>query len=429
MADKIGFHITPSVSFVDDPISIQLKGLTAHQRVTLRMHRPSTNPLITLESYGIFQADEHGAVNLETKAPLDGTYSGVDGMGLFWSMHRIPLDESHPSSKEPLTPLSPLLFSLTAEGEGEVIAETTIQRCWTTPYVQRTPVRENGLTATYFHQEDDHPRPGIIVFGGSEGGLNEYMAALFAAHGYSALALAYFGMDGLPSELVNIPLEYIESAIEWFASQPAVREDFIGIHGTSKGGELALLAASMFPQIKAVVCVSSGGVVLHGIQLKGSDSMPPSWTYRGKPIPYASAENPHRSGKLEPPGTVISYRPWYDFHLSDEAVVAKATIPVERIQGSILFISGQEDRMYDSERISGLSMDRLREHNHPFSFQHIVYPSAGHSIYVPYLLSSTQAEAPKVGKVWVLGGTLRGNAYASIDSWKQILEFFRRESE
>ena len=329
-----------------------LEGLPQNQHVKIRVQRASTNPQIALESYGIFQSDASGIVNLQTQAPKEGTYSHVDGMGLFWSMERVESDTPQPPVPKP-SPLSPLLFKFTAECDGILLAETTIERRWTSPDVRRIQVRNSGMVGTYFCHTDDRPRPGIIVFGGSEGGLNEFVAAVLASHGYSTFALAYFGIENLPSQLVDIPMEYIESAIAWFSNQPGVNEKWIGVHGTSKGGELALLTASMFPSVKAVVCVSSGGVVLHGITAQGRDVLPGSWTYQGQTIPYASKENPHRSGKLAPPtGDTISFRDWYNFHLADEETVQEATIPVENIQGSILFISGKDDAMFDSERIT-----------------------------------------------------------------------------
>jgi hypothetical protein len=52
-------------------------------------------------------------------------------------------------------------------------------------------------------------RPGVLVFGGSDGGLStSFAAALLAAHGYPSLALAYFKAPGLPRGLNNVPLEY-----------------------------------------------------------------------------------------------------------------------------------------------------------------------------------------------------------------------------
>jgi hypothetical protein len=51
-------------------------------------------------------------------------------------------------------------------------------------------------------------RPALLIFGGSEGGLSgTLIAALLAAHGYPALALAYFNAPGLPATLSDIPLE------------------------------------------------------------------------------------------------------------------------------------------------------------------------------------------------------------------------------
>ncbi len=44
-------------------------------------------------------------------------------------------------------------------------------------------------------------------------GLWEHAAALLASHGYAALALAYFGVEDVPKDLINIPLEYFGTAL------------------------------------------------------------------------------------------------------------------------------------------------------------------------------------------------------------------------
>lgn len=73
-------------------------------------------------------------------------------------------------------------------------------------------------------------------------------------------------------------------------------------------------------------------------------------------------------------------------------------------------------------------MERLRTHEHPYMFKNLVYPNAGHSIYIPYLLASTSGVAGN-GKVWLMGGTTPANAAASVESWREILDFFGHESE
>ncbi|WP_245612039.1 acyl-CoA thioester hydrolase/BAAT C-terminal domain-containing protein [endosymbiont 'TC1' of Trimyema compressum] len=43
-----------------------------------------------------------------------------------------------------------------------------------------------------------------------------------------------------------IPLKIIENSLEWLKNQDTVDNKCIGIYGRSKGGELALIAASIF---------------------------------------------------------------------------------------------------------------------------------------------------------------------------------------
>jgi len=80
------------------------------------------------------------------------------------------------------------------------------------------------------------PFPGVIILGGSEGGLFEPRARAFAANGFAALTLAYFGYPNLPDELVEIPLEYFERAIAWMKAQPGIDAARLGLVGGSKGG-------------------------------------------------------------------------------------------------------------------------------------------------------------------------------------------------
>ena len=42
------------------------------------------------ESYGHFISDMQGTVNAANDASFGGTYKGIDGMGLFWSMLQVP---------------------------------------------------------------------------------------------------------------------------------------------------------------------------------------------------------------------------------------------------------------------------------------------------------------------------------------------------
>ncbi len=64
----------------------------------------------------------------------------------------------------------------------------------------RQSVREGGLVATLFLPPASAPRAAVLALGGRGA------AETFASEGFAALALAYLGLDGLPRELVEIPL-------------------------------------------------------------------------------------------------------------------------------------------------------------------------------------------------------------------------------
>ena len=77
-------------------------------------------------------------------------------------------------------------------------------------------------------------------------------SALLAARGYAVLDLMYFGRDPLPRELIEIPLEYFAAGLDWLRSHPATSGVRIGVFGSSKGAEAALLVGTLDPNVRAV---------------------------------------------------------------------------------------------------------------------------------------------------------------------------------
>ena len=78
----------------------------------------------------------------------------------------------------------------------------------------------------------------------------------------------------------------------------------IAVMGGSRGGEVALLLGSMFPDVKAVVAYSPSHVVWGGWPISDEDRKKqtnrPAWTYKGKPVAarnYVSSVWVNRDGK------------------------------------------------------------------------------------------------------------------------------------
>lgn len=406
--------ITPEPALSDQMVHMQLVGCAPGQRVTLRA-KMDDDAGQRWRSWADCVADATGVVDLATAAPLAGTYSGADAMGFLWSMERDASD-GNPATFARAT-ATPLTVTLTAEAEGQVVATVRHTRLGMAPGVRRVEAHERGLVGMLFLPPGAEPHPGVIVLGGSGGGLREPLAALLASHGYAALALAYFGAEGLPPRLANIPLEYFETALAWMSEHPNVRGDRCAVLGVSRGAELALLLGATFPSVAAVIAYAPSGV------LWGAVGAPdPAWTHHGQPLPAVPDRvSPEQSAAIfarEP----MSAAPWYRLNLKDEAALVAATIPVERIAGPVLLISGEDDQMWPSTPMAERIMQRLAERHFSWPYHHLRYPDAGHLIGPPWEPTTASSRRhPTVGGAFAYGGAPIGQAYANADSWPHAL--------
>jgi len=405
-------QVEPQKALVDAPLTIRVTGLAPGQPAILRAAVPDAEGRLW-QAHAGFYADTQGVVDLTRQSPVHGDYEGVNPMGLLHSM-TLPLNLRGPGfsygSMEKLT----VRFAL--EVDGREIHAVEVERWRKAPGVESQEVRENGLVGRLFLPAGAGPHPALLVLGGSEGGLSSADdAALFASHGYVALALAYFGAEGLPAELAEIPLDYFNKAMDWMEANSLTRQG-LGLVGTSKGAEAALLLASKYPAVRAVVVYAPSGVAWSCIC---EDSGKPSWTFQGQPVPFVpyAMDPTYRPGANFPIRPVINYR----YRLQDRERVEQAAIPVERIQGPVLLISGQDDQLWPSAEMAEMILARLRNHQHRFVSRHLSYEGAGHAIRKAYLPMGDSTTAAR-GRL-VLGGTPEANARAQADSWPRVLQF------
>ena len=96
----------------------------------------------------------------------------------------------------------------------------------------------------------------MIVMSGSNGGmtLTKQEAEFYHRNGIPSLALALFKTKQTPKELSRVPVEFVEKAAAWLKKLGYKQ---IGIDGTSKGSEMALIAASLFPELSCVIVRSA----------------------------------------------------------------------------------------------------------------------------------------------------------------------------
>lgn len=413
------------LSRIDEPINISVTGIQPGQVITLHLIK-KLNGERYLASKASYTADQEGIVDLGRQSPVQGSYQGVDRMGLFWSMEPVHLteemkcyiDQYQPS--EPCDELAPQVSVVLLEMADIIVAHQAITRQWMSNDIEKHSIQEEELIGSFFYHNDRKPRPAIIVLGGSEGGINEKTAALLASHGFSVLAVAYFGIEKRQKQLREIPIEYVESALNWIKGRREVQAGGIGIHGTSRGSELALWSATLFPGIMATVSLNGSAVSFCGIvPWTEEPTLPPAWTYQGQPLPYLQPDNPielalackemwvNRKGN--------PLRLWHDGLSKNVELLEKATIPLEKVHGELLMVSGLEDESWDSATLSALGFNRKIQAYPSGRSKHLKYEGAGHYIGIPYLrvISTDQRTRQQL-------------AQASVDSWQATIEFYKQ---
>ena len=102
-----------------------------------------------------------------------------------------------------------------------------------------------------------------------------------------------------------------------------------------------------------------------------------------------------------------------------------AEIPVEHTQGPILLISGQDDGIWESSRMSDAVIARLKNTHFQYEFEQLKYPHAGHRAGHPGIFPTWYGRIthPVSGRDEHFGGTPEGNAESSIDAGPKVLEF------
>jgi len=227
---------------------------------------------------------------------------------------------------------------------------------------------------------------------------------MFTQAGYPTLELGYFGTANTPSFLELIPLEYFFKAIEKFKAYPDVGDKKIVIYGGSKGGELALLLGSVNPEINGVIAQVPSSVVFQAINFNSTESTS-SWSFHGEKVPfmpyapfdYSSIKN-------------LEYLDLYIKSIEQKKYLDESTIKVENINGPILLLSGEEDKMWPATRMSNDIIKRLDKYEFQFGYEHISYKNAGHTLNPDF----------------IMGGSSEGNKFACDDSKKQILNYLNK---
>jgi len=266
--------------------------------------------------------------------------------------------------------------------------------------IQTFTVHDNKFFGEFYKAElNRYPGKAIIAFGGSTGTMliNRMLAEQFANAGIDVMIIEYHGQEGLPDDLLNQPVEVVGYAAEWLKNAGYKK---IGLWGISMGTCLAVLAAANFPDfISCAVLVSPMHMVTQAEKKNDSGVREGSaFALYGKPFPYAKWNMDTKAFNRRYFRDCLKHRDLYSRGIIENAyrnnTEEAALLPVEKINGSVLFISGHQDGMCPASESSVLMMDRLKANEFQYPFEHFDYEHLGHFIlpFKPYISKLLIAE-------------------------------------
>ncbi|KAK2864349.1 hypothetical protein Q7C36_003503 [Tachysurus vachellii] len=398
-------RILPSSScFFDEAVQIKVSGLSPGKQVDLQATHQDDKGVV-FKATATYTADERGEVDLNHHASSGGSYTGVEPMGLFWSL----LPEAPHKKLLKRDASSPVLIHIKALSDGKVLTEETNTRSFMLDGMQRVPVKHGRLRGTLFIPPGEGPFPGIIDLYTLGGTVCEPRAALLANKGFVVFALAFYGYQDMPKTVDKIDLEYFEEGVRFLQTQPKVKKSGIGIISISKSGDLALSMASFLPNISATVCINTCSAnVLFPL------------LYKDMIIPAFSGN--HKSAKVTSSG-ILDIRDILNDPMKEEKTRA-TVIPIERASCSFLFIVSGDDRNWNSGFFAEQVCKRLKAHGKA-NYDLVTYPTAGHFMEVPYMPHHPSGLHAAVGQVVAFGGEPKAHAAAQVDAWKRIQNFLK----
>ena len=359
-AHAVRVTVSPRTSLADSAVQIRVTGLAAGEEATLRVS--STDAAgVHWRASATYGADAAGNVDLSRARAISGSYLGISGMGLIWSMRPTGPD---PAGSYFWHDTVPLTFTITVSVHGNTVASASFHRLFSHTALadQMESLQANGFVGEFWHPAvTAERRPAILVLGGSEGGLpGVLLPAMLASNGYPALGVAYFGEPGLPKTLSKIPLEYFAKALNWLARQPGVNPTRIAVLGISRGSEAAQLLGVYYPRlVHAVIASVPSNVAL--CSYPGCTG--PAWTLHGRALPYTS-----------------------EFDVPTPTDDPAAVIPDQRIRGPVFLDCGEADQTWISCPFARAILGLLDTHHDRWTHVLYAYADAGHFVgsLVPY---------------------------------------------
>ena len=402
--------ISPDNIIQGNNIDIKITGLqpTTKYDIYLLKNNPENFPISV--SKALFLSNDNGEIDIDKDESIGGDFIGKDSLGLFYMLdtmsnlppflmdirknHTFDIDKSN--------------FSLQIIKDKKLIKQKEFSFIIKAKNVLHTRVEENKVIYDFYKGSNN--KELTLILGGSEGNndFTSYIAKILASNGFNAAAISYFGNSKQGYNLINMPIERIDTSL-YLIEKTFGKATKINLIGASRGAELALLYASINPKINSVFAFAPSSVVFSS----GFSPNIPAWSYKSKPIKYCTTfddfalitDSFNRNINIEYMKKLL------------ENCGKETEIPVENIKGNIYLFSGEEDLLMPASQMANMIEERINKSSFNKEFVNLKSPKVGHYVLKPPYLS-TKNYSDK----FATGGNRKNNSYANLKYWNFLLE-------
>ena len=311
------------------------------------------------QASAVYRADAAGDIDLNSAAAASGSYSGVSGMGLIWSMQ--------PTRTPPLGAYSwgsaPRTFAVSVNAGGARVAAGEFQRTMLQAHLTRQDesVSADGFMGQYWHAGTATTRrPAVLVPDGLPGGMPAGAAGHAGRQRVPRPRGRLLQGAGPAANAVGYPAGVLRQGADLARAAARVEPSAIAVLGISRGSEAAQLLGVYYPSLVHAVI---GSVPSSTANCSYPSCAGPAWTLHGKPLPYT-----------------------HDYDDPAAPDDPAAVIPDQRINGPVFLDCGEDDQAWTSCPYGQAIVTLLDNHHDQRSHVLYPYPKAGHGVgsLVPY---------------------------------------------
>uniref|UniRef100_A0A3P9QD87 Acyl-coenzyme A thioesterase 1-like n=1 Tax=Poecilia reticulata TaxID=8081 RepID=A0A3P9QD87_POERE len=397
--------VRPSRALVDEAFEVLVENLAPVSPFTLRsLHHSEDGD--DWEAYGHYFSDHSGRVSVSEDLSFGGTYSGMEPMGLIWSMRPVPGSRTGLRlRKKDVT--TPMLITVSLynghedfRGNSPLVSMVT-ERWYMGPGIQRIEISDEELRGGLFVPPGPGPFPGILDLWGGGGGLLEYRSALLASRGYVCLALEYFKTGQMKS--TDMSFEYFEKAYRVLKDHPQVIPDRVGI-----------------------ISLCLGTIVTLSLVAESSD-ITHSQVGRWERWEHWERLSFSMFNKIRVDEN--NHQIWRDVGL---ALLKEPSMKVDvaKINCPLMLVNGCDDQNWCSVETADDISKTMDAAGKGHLLTRLDYPDTGHLIEPPFsphcVAGNFMVYSSNEKVIQRYGGKTKPHSDAQDDSWRKILSFLRR---